>query len=269
MKKIFTLIAVMAATLGMQAKDTWTVAGVSALCGSSWNPADASNDMVEQTDGTFKWEKAGCAFEAEVNYEFKVVKNHAWGEEYPSTNYIIKVAEDGAYTVVITFDPATTEVNATYERTGDVVIGEKIWTVAGVEALLGVNWDPAATENDMVKQSDGSYKLVKTGVALLGDTEYEYKVAANHAWDESYGLNGGGANAFVSVTADGTYDVTFVFNPNTAPKTVEATASPATSIASVELTVNQNAPRYDLSGRQVTEGYRGVVIQNGKKVVVK
>ena len=42
-----------------------------------------------------------------------------------------------------------------------------------------------------------------------------------------------------------------------------------TGIAPAVVTFDVNAPRYDLSGRRVAEGYRGVVIQNGKKVVIK
>lgn len=269
MKKIFTLIVMLAATLGLQAQDTWTVAGVTAICGVSWDPAATQNDMTAQGDGTFKWEKSGCVFEAGSNYEFKVAKNHTWDVAYPGSNYIIKVDETGTYDVTITFDPTSTEVNATYTKTGGAVIGEKTWTVAGVAALLGVAWSPTATENDMEKQSDGSFKLVKTGVALEADTEYEYKVAANHAWDESYGLNGGGSNAFVMVDAAGTYDVTFTFNPNTSPKTVEATATVSTDIAPVVAVPAEKVIRYDLSGRRVDNNFRGVVIQNGKKVLVK
>ena len=39
MKKIFTLIVMLAAVLGMQAQDTWTIAGDEALMGESWNQA--------------------------------------------------------------------------------------------------------------------------------------------------------------------------------------------------------------------------------------
>lgn len=277
MKKIFTLIAMLAATLGMQAQDTWTIAGVSALCGSSWSATDTSNDMVLESGSTYKLVKEGCVLEEGTNYEYKVLKNHEWGNEGENNfgaagggNAVLTVAETGTYTVTFTFVADDSHaLSAVAVKTGGAVIGEKTWTVAGVAALLGVAWSPEATENDMEKQSDGSFKLVKTGVALEADIEYEYKVAANHAWDESYGLNGGGSNAFVMVDAAGTYDVTFTFNPNTSPKTVEATATVSTGIRTIDVEIDQNAPRYDLSGRRVDNNFRGVVIQNGKKVLVK
>ena len=277
MKKIFTLIAMLAATLGMQAQDTWTIAGVSALCGSSWSATDTSNDMVLESGSTYKLVKEGCVLGEGTNYEYKVLKNHEWGNEGENNfgaagggNAVLTVAETGTYTVTFTFVADDSHaLSAVAVKTGGAVIGEKTWTVAGVAALLGVAWSPEATENDMEKQSDGSFKLVKTGVALEADTEYEYKVAANHAWDESYGLNGGGSNAFVMVDAAGTYDVTFTFNPNTSPKTVEATATVSTGIAPVVAVPAEKVIRYDLSGRRVDNNFRGVVIQNGKKVLVK
>lgn len=270
MKKIFTLIVLLAAAVGVQAEETetWTVAGVATLCGTNWDPSDATNDMALQSDGTYKWEKKDVVLEKGVTYAFKVVKNHSWDEAYPGQNYSFTVDATGKYTVVITFDPANEyAVSHTATKTGDAQVGEKTWTIAGESDLMGSNWDPTDTSNDMTKQSDGTYKLVKTGVALLADVEYKFKVLANHSWGENYGLNGqpDGANIVLTVDADATYDVTFTFNPDT--KIAAATASVASGITPVVAPDDATAPRYDLSGRRVNEGYRGVVIQNGRKVV--
>lgn len=271
MKKIITLLTVLIAAFSVQAQDTWTIAGVSAICGSSWNPADESNDMTATSATTFELVKQNCVLEKNTNYEYKVVKNHSWTENYPGSNAILTVTETASYTVTFKFDADSKELSATATKTGEAVVGEKTWTVAGEEALVGVEWAPSATENDMTKQADGSFKLVKTGVALLADTEYKFKIAANHAWDESYGLNGGSANAVLSVSADDTYDVTFVFDPNTTPKKVEATAvkSSSTGINAIETVVDQNTPAYNLSGQRVQSGYRGIVVRNGRKFAVK
>lgn len=40
MKKIFTLIALCMAAIGMQAQDSWTVAGSGTLLGSTWDVND-------------------------------------------------------------------------------------------------------------------------------------------------------------------------------------------------------------------------------------
>jgi hypothetical protein len=51
--------------------------------------------------------------------------------------------------------------------------------------------------------------------------------------------------------------------------TFKAEAGSSTGITPLVTTSDVNAPRYDLSGRRVSESYHGVIIQNGKKVVIK
>lgn len=83
------------------------------------------------------------------------------------------------------------------------------YTVAGNEALVGVNWEPSAAVNDMTKQADGTYQLVKENVTLNKDTEYEYKVAIDHDW----GHGEAGENSKLIVEKDGRYNVTFTYDP--------------------------------------------------------
>lgn len=86
---------------------------------------------------------------------------------------------------------------------------EHTYTVAGVAALVGEEWKPAATANDMTKQADGTYQLVKENVTLNKATEYEYKVAIDHAW----GNGEAGENSKLIVEKDGRYNVTFTYDP--------------------------------------------------------
>ena len=139
------------------------------------------------------------------------------------------------------------------------------WTIAGVAALCGVEWDPTYAANDMVKGSDGLYRLTLTGVELAVGT-YEFKVVADHDWAESYGEGSG--NKVLTIEAAGTYDVTFTFNAETKELSVEAVLS--TGIKNIKNNaVDKNAPMYNLQGQRVHEGFRGVVIQSGRKVVMK
>jgi hypothetical protein len=107
-----------------------------------------------------------------VKYELKVLKNHNWAESYPQpANYVFMVEETGTYNVTIQFNENTYEVGVITKKTGDAVIGEKTWTVAGFGVILGKEWDPKATENDMIKQEDNvTYILTKSG------NEYSKKV---------------------------------------------------------------------------------------------
>lgn len=86
---------------------------------------------------------------------------------------------------------------------------EHTYTVAGVAALVGEAWNPAATANDMTKQTDGTYQLVKENVTLNKATEYEYKVVIDHDWNHGEA----GENSKLIVEKDGRYNVTFTYNP--------------------------------------------------------
>ena len=113
--------------------DTWTVAG-SLIFGSNWTPSDVTNDMTLQADGTYKWEKAELELAAGAKIEFKVVKNHAWGEEYPSQNYVINISESGIYTITITFNAETKEVAAVATKTaGSEIVVNYEYVLMGVK----------------------------------------------------------------------------------------------------------------------------------------
>lgn len=388
MKKIFTLIAMLCAAIGMQAQDTWTVAGDKALMGSHWDPSDESNNMttadngatytlvrenvmleagnygfkacpnhgwdgaignggdnaavtipenaaykvvftlkpetselsaeatktgeyvasetvwivagapallgvewkgglpdgaenqMSTTDGTnYTLVKTGCALNIDTPYEFKYVKNEsAWhgnagdgkigtkdanGNDYP--NFKIEVEEPGTYTVTFTLNNETLEASVSLEKTGDAQFGEKTWTICGVEDLCGKGWDPANTDNDMTKVDEGMYELTLYGVSLEGGKEYEYKVAADHSWGESYGE--GSENKKFSVEITGVYDVTFSFI--LATKTLDATAELSTSIKSIKNSFTMNEAIYNLQGQRVKANFRGIAIKNGRKVIMK
>lgn len=322
--------------------EIYTVAGSpSSLFGTEWDPANTANIMTMQADGTYKWEKTNMELSA-ITIQFKVVKGNKWGTEYPSSNYELKIAKSGKYTVTITFNPNGNKVNATATLQEEVEViptvviagdmnewnttantftmaadkqtatlalnleakdygfkmiiagswlsdaktitrdnnttifsganlndnstlkadvageyaftwtyktntltvtypeaGEEpgedpvdpnpgddpvvepdgdVWTVLGVDAL-GLNWTIEATDNDMVKQEDGSYKLVKENLEL-GAGNYDYKVAKNHSWDVS--IPAGQPNQTLTIETSGVYNVTFVLDA--ACTTLTATA---------------------------------------------
>ncbi len=258
---------------------TWTLVGSSVLCGKSWDLEDAEgkNTFTKIDDVTYQLVKEDLVLEAGVANEYKIAYNHSWDVSYgingTKDNNSLMVGETAKYKVTFTFvNDDTHLLTANAEKTGEAVIGEKTWTICGAAALCGVEWDPTATENDMKKTAEGEYTLVKTGVYLLTDTKYEYKVAANHAWDESYGLNGTGTNNVLELKSDdnyedGFFDVTFIFL--TDGHNLDASAETSTGIESVKVLIQKSAPIYNLQGQRVSGNYRGIAIQNGRKVVVK
>lgn len=215
-RTIFTLIMLCIATLTLQAQDVWTAAGSSTLFGSHWDATDTNNDLTPLGNGIWELTKTNCILEKNVKNELKVLKNHNWEESYPQTNYVFTVKETGTYNVTIQFNENTYEIGVITKKTGDAVIGEKTWTVAGSPEILGKDWDETATENDMIKQEDNvTYILTKTDLTLALGT-YKYKICANHGWSENYGDDTGPeGNASIYIAADGIYDLTFTFNTDT------------------------------------------------------
>lgn len=269
-RTIFTFIMLCFVTLTLQAQDVWTAAGSSTIFGSHWAETDTSNDLTDKGNGIWELTKTGCILEQNVKNEFKVVKNHSWAESYPAANYVFTVKETGTYSVTIQFDANNCTINATYTKTGDAVIGEKTWTVAGSPEILGKKWLETATENDMIKQEDNvTFILTKTNLTLaLGI--YQYKICANHGWAENYGDdNDPEGNASIVITKAGTYDVTFTFNQVT--KEVSATAVPSVTdgISQIASDIKTKKVIFNLQGQRISVPKQGVYIINGKKVVLK
>ena len=269
-RTIFTLIMLCIATLTLQAQTAWTAAGSSTIFGSHWDETDTNNDLIDKGNGIWELTKTGCILEQNVKNELKVLKNHSWAESYPAANYVFTVNETGTYSVTIQFDANNFEINVKTTKTGDAVIGEKTWTVAGSPEILGVEWKPKATENDMIKQEDNvTYILTKTNLTLAIGT-YKYKICANHGWAENYGDDTDPeGNASIYIEEAGTYDVTFTFN--LATKEVSATAVPSVTdgISQIASDIKTKKVIFNLQGQRISAPKQGVYIINGKKVVLK
>lgn len=191
--------------------DTWTVAGSENVFGSNWSPSDVNNDMTTSDNVNYTWSKSSVALTTS-GFEFKVVKNHVWGEQYPNDNYVVNISENANYDIVITFNSNTKAVNATVTKAADT------WTVAGSEALFGSDWSTTDTSNDMTSTDGVTYTWTKE-YATLNEGTIEFKVAKNHAWAEAYPAS----NYKLAISQNGIYNVTITFNSTT--KAVEANAT--------------------------------------------
>ena len=204
-----TQISSMVITLGGVDEEvvTWTVAGTAPLVDKSWDPADTSADMTSADGESFVYTKENITLEQGTEYKFKVVKNHAWDEAYPSSDYIVNVDETATYKIEITFNSKTKEVGFKSEKTGAPAEVAHNYSVIGT--LVG-NWD---VDTEMTKGDGNIYKAVFTNVAA---GNYEFKVRADKDWGISYPSS----NYKLTVEKDGSI-VTVTFNEET--KTVEAT----------------------------------------------
>ena len=120
----------------------------------------------------------------------------------------------------------------------------------------------------------------------IGVDPWEFKFRPNELWvgyyDVEYDggaapewLTASGENFSVNFAANNIESVTFTLTwggGKSASKnwTVKAEATFSTGIKNIKSTaVDKNAPMYNLQGQRVQEGFRGVVVQNGRKVVMK
>jgi len=262
---------------------TIILAGATAIFGKSWD-AEASENMMTTTDGVhYTMQKSDITLEALVKYEFKIVIDGQWngnagegkfgskdieGKDYP--NIEISVAENGVYTINFSVDIEAKTFAVQTTKTGDAIIAEKTWTIAGQAAILGSDWNKDDESNNMTDMKDGTFQLVKKAVTVDAGS-YTYKVLANHSWDQNYGDPNSGdkdGNAILEIEEAGTYDITFVFNPES--KELYATADAAsTGINTIKLSDADSAVMFNLQGQRVTSSFRGIAIKNGRKMIVK
>lgn len=214
MKKILTIMLMLAAfAVTGTAQDTWTVAGTAAALNGTtdWAPENTENDMTSSDGVNYTLTVENCTLEKDATYQYKVVKNHAWGEEYPSSNKTFSVTETAIYTVVYTFNADTKEVSEETSKTGEAGVITHTYTVAGVAALMGSSWNTTDTNNDMTfDEGLGLYKLQKDNVRLTAGS-YEFKVVEDHAWGVAYPSS----NWVLNITESADYNILFTFNATT------------------------------------------------------
>lgn len=214
MKRFYSLILLLiTASVVSMAQDTWTVAGTAAaLKGSQdWAPGDTDNDMTSSDGVNYTLVATNCTLEKGVTYEYKVVKDHAWTEAYPSQNQKFSVEETAVYTVTYSFNASTKEVDQTCVKTGEAGAITHVYSVAGTPAdVFGAEWSQTATSTEMTLK-DGLYTWGATSVTLAANTIIKFKVVVDHSWGQAYPSE----NHKETVTEDGIYDVTITFNEST------------------------------------------------------
>jgi uncharacterized protein YjdB len=76
------------------------------------------------------------------------------------------------------------------------------------------------------------------------------------------------AEGVVTAVAEGTATITVTTEDGSFTATCVVNVSVASGVMDIQV-LDMNAPMYDVMGRQVDNSYRGIVIQNGKKYLVK
>ena len=191
---------------------TYTVAGGSDVAfGTTWAPSNEANDMT-LVEGLYTWEKADLTLAA-GNIEFKVCEDHAWTNCWPSDNYELNIPEAGIYTITITFNADTKEVNAVATKTGEAVV---IPTVAMHGNFLG-SW--ADTENFAIAQDNASASLTLT--LAEGNYEFGMRIGGSGNWTanganltreaNTTNLAEGSGNMHIAADVAGDYVFTYTY----------------------------------------------------------
>ena len=139
--------------------------------------------MTLQEDGTYV--KTYQVSEA-TDIAFKIVREHGWESCVPEdVNYTKTV---GAGTLTIYFNPANNDITVVAPdppASSYTIAGDADPYSEPSDYVLGTQWDPTNTANDMVLQSDGKYK--KWYFNFPNEKKIYFKVVKDHSWDTCYG----------------------------------------------------------------------------------
>lgn len=224
----------------------YTVAGSSAaLFYNEWLPYHISGytNMSKQDDGTYEWEREDVTL-PHGNVELKVCKDGTFDECWPSDNYILPIAEDGIYTVKITFNAATKEIIAEATKIGSAVIPESLDIRGSLNSWTPDNFIISA-ENDKalvtLTLTAGNYefKLVNQANEWFGNNE-EFS-RDNNSHRDIAAVGGTDNNMKLTADVDGEYLFTFIFEYSQLVVTFPSVV-PAVKIAALdgEFTINSS-----------------------------
>ena len=229
------------------AEQTSVVQGSSIFLGSNWNGTDTNNQMTSTDGQTYTLVKEGVKLDANINYEYKIVKNGS--EWYPAKNQIVAVKKTGIYTITFTYNVNDGMPTVSTTKTGDAEATKHTYTV------IGSFVDDWKTDFDMTESPEGTWTVEITGLAA---GNYEFKVRADKGWDISYPSG----NYKYTVAEDNT-TLTIVFVESTQEITVTQTVPTAIDRVNAEA---ENAPAYNLAGVKAS---KGLVIKNNKKYILR
>ena len=234
-----TIIVKSVQVIDLDKGENWTVAGDKNILGTDWDVTDTKNRIYTRDGNIYTLTKSDLVL-SKGTYQFKVFKDNSMNVSYPSSNASLVINEEGVYDVKFTFNANTKNLSA-------VATKKEVWTIAGDENLLGVNWDATNKNNKMVINGE-NYTLSKTNLTLPKGT-YQFKVFKDYAQTESYPTN----NASIVIEEDATYTIKFTFNPKT--KELSATATKTDGLYFNYITKGKVAELI-----QNPKGYKGTII---------
>ena len=185
---------------------TWT-AGKAAI--HFWGTGVTGTTPAAMTKDGDWWSYTVTGVPTTTELSVVFINGDNWSENKNQTVDITGITENTCFEISQSGTAKGTAVKADCE-TGEAEVVEDVYTVVGSDVLLGTAWDLNNADNEMTKQDDGSYVLVKENVDLATTGTYEYKVVKNH--DYGWSVPQEGNLTLTGVDVDGTYNVTFTLN---------------------------------------------------------
>ena len=290
---------------GAPVEHTYAVCGAPAAMFSmenDWDPV-AAPEMQMNDNGLYEWTSAEVAIPA-CDIAFKVVQDHAWDVCFPQDNYVIPAVEAGTYTLNVTYNPETNEVNAVLTPVEQPVEPVEVYIIGEVD---GNQW---ATNVGVKMDADEDHKIFTKEVVLdrgvnsimpkVNEIEgnlycyFSFATKLMEAADDWDGLapyrfgavsetsedNPNGdfrfyknmmgqplALTFNNGRAFQVEEGTYTLTVDYEAMTLTIVGESKTAIETINLDNQVKSGRYNLLGQPVNENYKGIVIENGVKKI--
>ena len=186
-------------------------------CPGDWQP-ECATTLLQYDAADDKWQ--GTFQVPAGNWEYKAALNGRWDENYGMNGYRnganipLQLGESRA--VKFFYDHETHWITDNVNSTVATVAGNFQWQLG-----CPGDWQPDCLRSWMQdSDGDGIYTFLTTGITA---GNYEFKVALNEGWSESYGNNGG--NVAFTVAEDGD-EIYFAFDAATKQVVVSTNGIP-------------------------------------------
>lgn len=289
-------------------EDAYTVVGDEDLTGYDWQIKEANHMTLNTTSGYYEWTANDIIVSETVQPEFKVwKKDDTWYPSGYNNNWKITLTAIGAkvagkYNIKITFDASNNGIGVTATKTHEAITisNEKGWATTVTNSALDFSAQTfkaytATLDGTTVTLAEASDVPAETGLVLKGgpDTYYvpviessskgkgslsgssteSYTVGSEDNYD-CFGLTIKGENAqFVKINNGVVIPAKKAFlktAPNLARELIVMFEGETTGIETVNAEqATLKGEMYNLAGQKVNNDFKGIVINNGKKVMMK
>lgn len=271
----------------------------------AWTANDGNKMTYVGEEGKYKFAKENVAFTSNT-VEFKVCKDGDFAVAYPTENYSLNYLipkEGGNFDVEIKFDLADKQIEASLYKTA--TMSDAKYMTFAFDGKTNYS-APEGLDGYIVKVEDSKINLYKiegvvpekTAVVLKGEEAKDYRVYAYNMSEETADVSGNmlkvsdgtvhGDGVKIYALGNKSHGVGFyrvkngvavpagkcyLENTSAEGKAVEFFGLDGENVVDgiSELHGEQtaNAVKYNLSGQRVSNNYKGVVVENGRKIVVR